>query len=138
MVRERTRELERANAAKSEFVANMSHEIRNPMGGILSSAMELSREPLAPRQKELVTTLRGCALFLSSLVEDVLDFAAVEAGAYKVSRSPFSPAEVLGNVLEMLEPRGAVPASMWRSIPRLPRFSWATPPAYSRCWSISP
>jgi len=107
MVRERTRELERANAAKSEFVANMSHEIRNPMGGILSSALELSHGPLSPGQQELVATLRGCALFLSSLVEDVLDFAAVEAGAYKVSHSPFSPSGILGNVLEMLEPRAA-------------------------------
>ena len=107
MVRERTRELERANAAKSEFVANMSHEIRNPMGGILSSALELSREPLSPGQQELVATLRGCALFLSSLVEDVLDFAAVEAGAYKIVHSPFSPVGILGNVLEMLEPRAA-------------------------------
>jgi hypothetical protein len=85
----------------------MSHEIRNPMGGILSSALELSHEPLSPGQQELVATLRGCALFLSSLVEDVLDFAAVEAGAYKISHSPFSPAEILGNVLEMLEPRAA-------------------------------
>jgi len=107
MVRERTRELERANAAKSEFVANMSHEIRNPMGGILSSALELSHERLSPGQQELVATLRGCALFLSSLVEDVLDFAAVEAGAYKISNSPFSPADILWNVVEMLEPRAA-------------------------------
>ena len=107
MVHQRTLELERANAAKSEFVANMSHEIRNPMGGILASVQELSHEPLRPRQREIVTTLRSCATFLSSLVEDVLDFAAVEAGAYKVSRSPFSPDEILRNVLEMLELRAA-------------------------------
>lgn len=107
MVGERTRELEAANAAKSEFVANMSHEIRNPMGGILASALELSREPLEPRQQELVSTVRGCATFLSSLVEDVLDFAAVEAGAYRVSRVPYRPDEVLSNVMAMIEPRAA-------------------------------
>ncbi len=107
MVRGRTLELERANAAKSELVANMSHEIRNPMGGILASALELSREPLAPHQRELVTTLRTCANFLSSLVEDVLDFAAVEAGAYTVVRQPYHPREILANVLSMLEPRAS-------------------------------
>src|SRR5208283_4655991 len=78
MVRQRTLELEKANAAKTEFVANMSHEIRNPMGGIMGTALELSETPLSPRQRELVGTLRTCSSFLASLVEDVLDFAAIE------------------------------------------------------------
>jgi signal transduction histidine kinase/ActR/RegA family two-component response regulator len=105
MVRVRTEELQKANAAKTEFVASMSHEIRNPMGGILASALELSDAPLGPEQMKLVTTIRSCATFLASLVEDVLDFAAIEAGAYKVALSPFGPREVLENVVTMLEPR---------------------------------
>lgn len=104
-VRRRTEQLEKANAAKTEFVASMSHEIRNPMGGILGSALELSETPLEPKQRELVSTLQNCAAFLASLVEDVLDFAAIEARAYKVSRSPFSPREVLDAVATMLRPR---------------------------------
>jgi signal transduction histidine kinase/CheY-like chemotaxis protein len=105
MVRQRTEELEKANAAKTEFVASMSHEIRNPMNGILGSALELSESQLGPEQREAVSTLRSCATFLASLVEDVLDFAAIEAGAYKVVRSPFSPRETLDAVLKMLGPR---------------------------------
>jgi signal transduction histidine kinase/ActR/RegA family two-component response regulator len=107
MVRKRTEELQKANAAKTEFVASMSHEIRNPMGGILSSALELSETPLGPEQQKLVATIRSCGAFLASLVEDVLDFAAIEAGAYKVEHAPFSPGEVLENVVKMLEPRAA-------------------------------
>jgi len=105
MVRQRTEELQKANAAKTEFVASMSHEIRNPMNGILGSAMELSESQLGPEQREAVSTLRSCATFLASLVEDVLDFAAIEAGAYKVVRSPFSPRETLDAVVKMLGPR---------------------------------
>jgi|CZKI01.1.fsa_nt_gi signal transduction histidine kinase/CheY-like chemotaxis protein/HPt (histidine-containing phosphotransfer) domain-containing protein len=104
-VRQRTEELERANAAKTEFVASMSHEIRNPMAGILGSARALSETPLQPEQQEHVSTLRNCASFLSSLVEDVLDFAAIEAGAYKTMRSAFSPREVLDAVVKMLAPK---------------------------------
>ncbi|HXN34642.1 MAG TPA: ATP-binding protein, partial [Opitutaceae bacterium] len=78
---------------------------RNPMNGILGTTLELSESPLQPGQRELVSTLRSCATFLASLVEDVLDFAAIEAGAYKVVRSPFSPREILDAVLKMLEPR---------------------------------
>jgi signal transduction histidine kinase/ActR/RegA family two-component response regulator/HPt (histidine-containing phosphotransfer) domain-containing protein len=107
MVRQRTEELQKANAAKTEFVASMSHEIRNPMGGILASSIELSESPLAPDQEKLVTTIRSCATFLATLVEDVLDFAAIEAGAYKVALAPFSPREILDNVVTMLEPRAA-------------------------------
>jgi signal transduction histidine kinase/CheY-like chemotaxis protein len=106
-VRQRTDELQKANAAKTEFVASMSHEIRNPMGGILASALELSESPLAPDQRRLVTTIRSCSTFLATLVEDVLDFAAIEAGAYKVALSNFSPREILANVVTMLEPRAA-------------------------------
>ena len=108
-VRQRTGELEKANAAKTEFVASMSHEIRNPMAGILGSAHALSETPLRPEQREHVSTLSNCASFLASLVEDVLDFAAIEAGAYRVARSAFSPREVLDAVVRMLAPKsGAV------------------------------
>jgi signal transduction histidine kinase/CheY-like chemotaxis protein/HPt (histidine-containing phosphotransfer) domain-containing protein len=106
-VRQRTEELEKANAAKTEFVASMSHEIRNPMGGILGSALALSQTPLEPGQREHVSTLRSCASFLASLVEDVLDFAAIEAGAYKIERSSFSPREMMDAVMTMLAPRAS-------------------------------
>jgi signal transduction histidine kinase/ActR/RegA family two-component response regulator len=120
MVRQRTDELEKANAAKTEFVTSMSHEIRNPMGGILASALELAETPLEPGQRRLVSTLQSCASFLASLVEDVLDFAAIEAGAYTVTRAPLSPRDVLETVVMMLGPRAA-PGSMGAAVaPDLP------------------
>ncbi|HZZ18443.1 MAG TPA: ATP-binding protein, partial [Opitutaceae bacterium] len=62
--------------------------------------------PLEPGQRKLVTTLQTCASFLASLVEDVLDFAAIEAGAYKVIRARFSPHDLLDTVVKMLEHGG--------------------------------
>ena len=105
LVRRRTEELEKASAAKTEFVASMSHEIRNPMGGIVASAVALSEMPLGPEQQRLVATIRSCANFLASLVEDVLDFASIEAGAYGITPSPVSPREILENVASILEAR---------------------------------
>ena len=110
MVRQRTEELEKANAAKTDFVTSMSHEIRNPMGGILASALELSETPLEPSQQQLVTTLQSCASYLASLVEDVLDFAAIEAGAYALTLSGFSPREVLWKPSSKCSDRAPRPA----------------------------
>jgi CheY-like chemotaxis protein len=121
-VRSRTAELEKANAAKTEFVASMSHEIRNPMGGILGTALELSETPLAPGQRELVSTLRNCASYLASLVEDVLDFAQIEAGAFKVVRAPLSPKGVLDAVVRMLGPRAGGAQMRSEVDPALPEW----------------
>jgi signal transduction histidine kinase/CheY-like chemotaxis protein len=106
-VRERTDELERANAAKSRFVASVSHEIRNPIGGILGSTLALSRTPLDTEQREMVSTLGNCASFLASLVEDILDLAAIEAGALRTVAAPMEPRHLLESVVAMLKPRAA-------------------------------
>lgn len=101
-VRQRTEELEKANAAKTEFVASMSHEIRNPMNGIIGSTHALADTPLNHEQREHVNTLRNCAAFLSSLVEDVLDFSSIEAGVFNVQRHAFNPAEIIESTAAML------------------------------------
>lgn len=111
-VRERTRELEVANAAKTEFVANMSHDIRNPLNGIVGLALALEQTRLDPRQREYVATLRECSAYLSTLVDDVLDFASIEAGRVELRPAPFSPAQLLSSVATTLRAaaaqRGAV------------------------------
>ncbi len=97
-VRERTAELEAANAAKTEFVANMSHDIRNPLNGIVGLALALEDSRLDDRQREWAKTLRECGLYLSSLVDDVLDFAAIEAGRIELRPRDFCPGDLLRSV----------------------------------------
>lgn len=102
-VRERTEELEAANAAKTEFVANMSHDIRNPLNGIVGMALALEDTRLDGKQTEIVATLRECTTYLSSLVDDVLDFASIEAGKVELRPAPFAPAELLRSVVTTLK-----------------------------------
>ncbi|MBL9213168.1 MAG: response regulator [Opitutaceae bacterium] len=101
-VRQRTEELVAANAAKTEFVANMSHDIRNPLNGIVGLALALEDSRLEPRQREMVATLRECTTYLSSLVDDVLDFASIEAGRLELRSGPFAPTELLRSIVETL------------------------------------
>lgn len=103
MVRHRTRELEEASAAKTQFVANMSHDIRNPLNGIVGLAIALEDTRLDSRQQEIVATLRECTTHLSSLVDDVLDFARIEAGHIELHPRPFSPPQLLRSVVATMQ-----------------------------------
>jgi signal transduction histidine kinase/DNA-binding response OmpR family regulator/ligand-binding sensor domain-containing protein len=102
-IRERTEQLERANAAKTQFVANMSHDIRNPLNGIVGLALALEDTRLDHRQREIVSTLRECTTYLSSLVDDVLDFASIEAGRVELRPRAFRPDELLRSIVETLK-----------------------------------
>jgi signal transduction histidine kinase/CheY-like chemotaxis protein/HPt (histidine-containing phosphotransfer) domain-containing protein len=102
-IRERTKELEAANAAKTQFVANMSHDIRNPLNGIVGLALALEDTRLDLRQRELVSTLRECTTYLSSLVDDVLDFASIEAGRVELRPRNFGPQELLRSIIETMK-----------------------------------
>ncbi|MEX2045161.1 MAG: ATP-binding protein, partial [Opitutus sp.] len=99
----RTRELEEANAAKTQFVANISHDIRNPLNGIVGLALALEDTKLDPRQKEIVSTLHECTTYLSSLVDDVLDFASIEAGKVELRPGAFPPAGLLNSIVNTLK-----------------------------------
>lgn len=101
-VSQRTEQLALASAAKTQFVANMSHDIRNPLNGIVGLALALEDTRLDPKQRELVATLRECTTYLSTLVDDVLDFASIEAGRVELRPGPFTPAELLRSVVATL------------------------------------
>jgi signal transduction histidine kinase/CheY-like chemotaxis protein len=101
-VRQRTEQLERANAAKTQFVANMSHDIRNPLNGIVGMALALEDTRLDSRQREIVSTLRECTTYLSSLVDDVLDFASIEAGRVELRPRAFVPEELMRSIAATL------------------------------------
>ena len=90
VVRRKTEQLEKANAAKSEFLANMSHEIRNPISGILGLSLAMDETPLTERQRQVTDSIRSCASLLATLVDDVLDFSKIEAGKIDLRPAPFA------------------------------------------------
>jgi signal transduction histidine kinase/ActR/RegA family two-component response regulator len=102
LVRRKTAQLERANAAKTEFVANISHEIRNPISGILGLSLALDETALTPKQGGLNASVRSCAELLATLVEDVLDFAQIEAGRFELRPVEFEIRPMLEQCVAML------------------------------------
>jgi signal transduction histidine kinase/CheY-like chemotaxis protein len=94
----RTAELVKANAAKDEFLAGISHEIRNPMNGVIGLAESFRTDGLDPENRRKFSLLRQCASHLSSLLEDILDFSKVQAGAIELDPKPFDLPELVESV----------------------------------------
>ena len=121
-VLERTRELEQAkdlalagSRAKSEFLANISHEIRTPLNGVIGLADVLATTSLTPSQKEYVGAIQVSGEALLELVNNILDFAAVESNRIDVERLPFRLAAVLEESLERIAPEAALQGVALRS-----------------------
>ena len=96
---------EAANAAKSTFLATMSHEIRTPMNGVLVMAELLAGSDLPPRQRRYADVIARSGKSLLAIINDILDFAKVEAGKLDLERVPVSPAEVADTVVTLFAER---------------------------------
>lgn len=85
-----------SNAAKSQFLANMSHEIRTPMNGIIGlSELCLKNTRLTHQQKDYLEKIHSSSKALLRIINDVLDFAKIEAGKLEMESIPFLLDEVL-------------------------------------------
>jgi signal transduction histidine kinase len=104
-----SRELERANRLKSEFLASMSHELRTPINALIGyTALMLDRiyGELAPKQEEGLRRIQHSAQQLLTLVNDILDLAKIEAGRLAVHLEP-SPVGPIVREAVMLAERAA-------------------------------
>ncbi len=93
---------EAASEAKSRFLATMSHEIRTPMSGILGLTEILSRAPLSPEHQRMATMIHESTVNLLSIINDVLDYSRLEAGAAQLDLVEFDPLRLLESVTELV------------------------------------
>lgn len=99
---------ELANRAKSDFLAAMSHELRTPLNAIAGYAqlIELGLYgPVTDAQRTALVRIQNSERHLLSLVEDVLNFAKLEAGHVEYEVTEFALAGVIADVLPMIEPQ---------------------------------
>jgi PAS domain S-box-containing protein len=105
----RGRELaEQANRAKAEFLANMSHELRTPLNAIAGYADLLLlgvRGPLSEAAQGDVERMRRSGQYLLSLINDILNFAKIEAGQLSYQLGDVPVAAMLADVETLVSPQ---------------------------------
>jgi signal transduction histidine kinase/CheY-like chemotaxis protein len=101
LVKARTEELTRAVSAKTAFLSSMGHEIRNPINGVIGLVDSLQHKNLPVEHQQVVARLSQCASYLRSVVEDVLDYAQIEAGKISLHLRPFSVGELFADTVAL-------------------------------------
>jgi signal transduction histidine kinase len=95
---------ERANASKTLFLRTASHEIRTPIAAILGITDLLAMGTSPEEMQDLVERLRTNSRALLTLVGNVLDLSRLEADKLALSREPFSPLELVDEIVDSLAP----------------------------------
>ena len=101
-------EAENANKAKSEFLANMSHELRTPLnaiGGYTDLITGGVRGPISDIQRADLDRVKRNQLHLLSLINDILNFAKIEAGRVRMNPTDVSMNTALGELEALISPQ---------------------------------
>jgi PAS domain S-box-containing protein len=101
---------EEASRAKSVFLATMSHEIRTPINAVIGYADLLDmglQGPLNDGQRGYLDRIRASSQHLLGLVNDVLDFAKIEAGQMGVVRERVGLRDAATDAISMVLPQAS-------------------------------
>lgn len=97
---------ESANRAKDQFLANISHELRTPLNGILGYAQILRRDAaMTERQLASLGVIEQSGEHLLMLINDLLDFARIEAGKLELNVTDVPLGPFLRVIAEMVSVR---------------------------------
>jgi signal transduction histidine kinase len=105
-----TSELRQADRAKDEFLSVISHELRTPLNFIMGFGSILEDEiagPLNGSQREYVGKIMNGADRMLVLVNDLLDFAKLQAGKFTLTPTRTPYAAIVDEAIATIRPLAA-------------------------------
>jgi two-component system CheB/CheR fusion protein len=93
---------EEMSRAKSDFLANVSHELRTPMTAIVGAIDLALANDLSLERSRLLEIAKTGSDSLLLLVNDLLDFARIEAEKLEIHEAPFNLRKCVRNAMNML------------------------------------
>ncbi len=98
-----------ASRAKTELLATMSHELRTPLNAVIGYAeallMGLFGDMADPRQREYLGDIRASGEHLLTLINDILDVSAIEAGKVELREQDVDLAVLTESAIRLVRPR---------------------------------
>jgi len=101
--------LERLERVRQEFLSNVSHELRTPLTAIRTFVETLESGALddADNNRRFLSIIDRNAARMHSLIDDILELSAIEAGTATVEARPVRLRSMIDEVLTALAARAA-------------------------------
>jgi signal transduction histidine kinase len=99
-----------ATGLKSQFLATISHELRTPMNAIIGFSQILLRgkfTQLTHQQADMVERILANGQHLLTLVNEILDFAKLEAGKLELNLEIFDLSDLVNSTVAEIYPEAA-------------------------------
>ncbi|MBV1931359.1 MAG: response regulator [Porticoccaceae bacterium] len=93
-----------ANAAKTDFLARMSHELRTPLTSVRGFIGLLQSADLGSSEQQYCKIIDQAAQLLLQLIDDILEFSRLQAGAVELEELPIDFYRCLEDPIQLLAP----------------------------------
>ncbi|MEM8714074.1 MAG: ATP-binding protein, partial [Planctomycetota bacterium] len=84
---------------RERFLATMSHEVRTPLNGVIGMSDLLLKTELDRDQHSMADTTKRSAEHLLTMLDDVLDYAKLNAKAVQLETRAFDPRQLVADIV---------------------------------------
>jgi signal transduction histidine kinase/ActR/RegA family two-component response regulator len=96
-----------ATQAKNAFLSSTSHELRTPLNAVLGFAQLLQLSDLSQEDQEAVERILAAGHHLLALINELIDIARIESGAFSLSVEPVAVQPVVEETCQLMAPLAA-------------------------------